>query len=97
MSLDTTTLVQSAFMLLLGIFFSAVAIDRRTVVTSLLAAIIWIIEGIINWLFAPSSAIGQGVSYIFWVIGVVFIGMFFYLMADMWFELKNRRFESGPM
>jgi hypothetical protein len=97
MSLDITALIQSAFMLCLGVFFSAVAIDRQTLVTSLLAAVIWIVEGIINWLFAPSSYIGQAMSYIFWVIGVVFIGMFFYKMATMWYDLKNKRFETGPI
>lgn len=97
MPIDTEILIQSAFMLCLGIFFSAIAIDRKTLVTNLLAAVIWITEGIVNWLFAPSSAIGQGMSYIFWMIGMVFIGMFFYLMATMWFDLKNKRFETGPL
>ena len=97
MALDTTSLVQSAFMLCLGIFFSAVAIDRRTMLTSLLAAVIWIVEGVVNWLFAPASFVGQGMSYIFWMIGMVFIAMFFWLLGTAYFDMKNKRFEFGPL
>lgn len=97
MSLDTTALIELALVFSLGIFFSALAVDRRTLTTSLLAALIWMVGGIVNWLFAPTSAIAQGVSYIFWLVGVVFIGLFLYLMGTLYFDMKNKRFETGPM
>lgn len=93
--MDVTALVQSAFMLCLGIFFSAVAIDRQTLVTSLLASVIWLVEGVVNWLFAPASNVGQAMSYIFWIISMVFIGLFFGQLFGLHFEKKNRRFEMG--
>jgi prolipoprotein diacylglyceryltransferase len=90
MELETVQIIQYIIMVVVCIFFSAVAIDRKTILTSLIASIAWMTTGLINFIVEPTG-FGTSVSLFFWLIGFVFIGAFLHAVVTSWFDSKQAR------
>jgi hypothetical protein len=79
-----------------GMFFTVLAVERKTILTNLLCGIIWIFNGVINFLFAPTGMFTYGISLLFWVIGSVFMALVLYIVFNLHSEKANERFKMEP-
>lgn len=97
MALDVTVMMQYGVMWATAIFFTVLAIERKTILTNLLCGIIWIFDGMINFLVAPTGTFTFGISMLFWVIGCVFMVLVVKIVFDMHGEATKKRFDMEPM
>lgn len=96
MSTLVYAVVEIAFMFAISIFFAAIAIDRKTLISTALAAISWLTSAALNFIFDPLGS-GNYVCYIFLVVGIVFVFQLIYVIVEHIQTMQNSRFEVEPV
>ena len=91
----TTELTIIEFFILYGItiFFTAFCLQRKSLPMMFLSGICWISCGYVNF-YLGSSAVFVALSYIFMVVGAMFIFAFILELGETVSERKERRVES---
>ena len=96
MSTVIYAIIELGFTFAISLFFAAVAIDKKTLLSCALAIISWLSCGVMIFLFDPFG-FGGVVCWIFFAVGAVFIGQLFYSMYQWFEESRNSRFEVSPL
>jgi high-affinity Fe2+/Pb2+ permease len=83
-----------------AIFFSALAVNRETAMSSLLAAFLWLITALFTFILGPSS-VGIAFGWSMATLSFVFMGVFLWRLIvatlDSQHQKKSVRFETwGP-
>ncbi len=97
MAVDLTPIIQVGIMWATAIVFTVLALERKTILMNLLCGIIWIFNGVINFLFAPTGTFTYGISLLFWVIGCLFMALVLKIAFDLHGEAGKKRFSLEPV
>jgi len=96
--MDIFTLFQFAIMIMLGIFFSAIAVNRQTPLTYALAGFIWLFDAVTNYVLSPTGTMTLGVTWLFGVLGGLFLALILHgIIVHMLDDRQNRYDVDGPL
>jgi hypothetical protein len=93
MPLDVTIVIEYGIMFATVIFFTAIAIDRETMLANLLASVAWFSVAIANFYLDPTGTLSFALAWIFGAVGSIFMGVMFYNMYSAHLEKKEERFK----
>lgn len=80
----------------IAILFSVLAIYRRTVITDLIATVLWFIAGATHLLASPTTTPFYSISILWWGMGLIF---FVLVWVDIFqiFTIKKKSSGVGPI
>jgi len=91
------TPLQFIFLFGAAVFFSSVALDRETVLSSLVASLFWLLSGVCSFVVGPSS-VGMAFGWSMGLVSFVFMGVFMYRLTTSYSEGRRVKFDTwGPM
>ena len=93
--MNDLSLIQFVFLFGLSIVFSTISLNRQTMMSLLLAGILWITTGLTNFMMNPTESVSMALSYISVALGVIFMLASFKVLGDAIMEKKQARFEVG--
>lgn len=86
--------LQYAGMFALSIVFSLLALDRKTLLSNLLASLLWLVLALANFIIGY-TVIGSAFSWILGIVCFIFMGGFIMSLLEGIVEKKQQRFELG--
>ena len=94
-SMTELELIQLLLLFCMGIVFTSFGINRDTAVTYLLAGIIWVATGLVNFTFNPVGGLPVALSYIFIALGVICFLAAFKVIGESVLDQRAERFKVG--
>lgn len=88
------TILQYGCLFSMTIVFSMIALERKTLVSTLMASLMWLVLGIANFIIG-ASIIGQAVSWLFGLVCFVFMGGFIDVMITSYIDYRKQRYDFG--
>jgi flagellar basal body rod protein FlgC len=89
-SADAFTLIQYAVMFCLTLFFSVIAIDKKTTGANLLTSLLWCVFAIDN-IIITYTIIGSTLTLIFGLVCFIFMGGFIMAMFEAYTDSKKEK------
>jgi len=89
------SLIQFLILFALSLTFTVLSIDRETMITFLLAGILWIATGLINYTLNPLGQLSMILSYVCIGLGAIFFFATLKALVDATTEKKQERFRVG--
>ena len=89
--MNDISLIQFFFLFGLSIVFSTISLQRQTMISFLLAGILWITTGLTNFILNPTEMLSTALSYILVMLGVIFLLASIKVLGDAMMERKEQR------
>jgi len=91
--MDDFTLIQFVFLFGLSIVFSTISLNRQTMISFLLAGILWITTGLTNFMTNPTENVSMALSYILVALGIIFMLASLKVLGEAIMDRKQARFK----
>jgi len=91
--MNEITLIQFMFLFGVTIVFSMVSLNRQTMVSFLLASILWFTSALANFMLNPAETLSMTISYIFVALGIIFMLASLKALGESVSERKAERFK----
>ena len=89
--MNDISLIQFFFLFGLSTVFSTISLQRQTMISFLLAGILWITTGLTNFILNPTEMLSTALSYILVMLGVIFLLASIKVLGDAMMERKEQR------
>jgi len=89
--MNDISLIQFFFLFGLSTVFSTISLQRQTMISFLLAGILWITTGLTNFILNPTEMLSTTLSYILVMLGVIFLLASIKVLGDAMMERKEQR------
>lgn len=93
---DDYLMLQYLMVFAVSIFFTALAVERQTLLSTIVATLCWLVTALLSFIFAP-TVIGSVMGYVFGVLAFVLAGAFLWSFISHTLDERHRRFEVGPL
>ena len=89
--MNDISLIQFFFLFGLSIVFSTISLNRQTMISFLLAGILWITTGLTNFILNPTEMLSTALTYILVMLGIIFLLASIKVLGDAMMERKEQR------
>jgi len=89
--MNDISLIQFFFLFGLSIVFSTISLQRQTMISFLLAGILWITTGLTNFILNPTEMLSTALTYILVMLGIIFLLASIKVLGDAMMERKEQR------
>ena len=89
--MNDISLIQFFFLFGLSIVFSTISLNRQTMISFLLAGILWITTGLTNFILNPTGMLSTALTYILVMLGIIFLLASIKVLGDAMMERKEQR------